>query len=420
MIRIYEVEGNVPRRCSEESHEQHRDFDDSANDLWSLYGKKAKSHDQARITKLKEDMDGVLVYVCACFVSGQPELTSLSFQAGLLSAVLTAFVMPQLQNLQVNPVNQSVYYQNQSVQLLDQISQQIASAGSQAPTPPLPKPLPYPSFHPLASDRRVNIFWIISLICSLSAALLATLVQQWYRAYIRVFEQSWNPLKTARTRQFLSEGIERLPMVAEAVPGLIHISLMLFFWGLSDIILHTDTAVFIATVVPISLCLSFYLYCVIEPIRNPQSPYRTPFSSIIWYLIRKMHRSPYYNLFRGNMVKPASMELRQAQSAMKETQSRMDRDVHAIQWLVDNINGNAETEAFALAIHGSFNQMWGRDVWKAVVKDAQSTFTDITVDPQSQQNQPHPSLPSRAPREGATVYDLCKWVRYCFETYSGL
>jgi len=39
------------------------DFDDSANALWSLYGKEAKGHDEATIQTLKDDMDGVLIFV---------------------------------------------------------------------------------------------------------------------------------------------------------------------------------------------------------------------------------------------------------------------------------------------------------------------------------------------------------------------
>ncbi|KAF8469330.1 hypothetical protein DFH94DRAFT_775021 [Russula ochroleuca] len=109
-------------------------------------------------------MDGVLIY------------------AGLLSGVLTgvtAFVVSKIQDLKVDPAVQSVYYQNQSAQMLNQISQQLASVGNQISTnstPSMPS-LPYPAFHATPSDRRVNIFWLISLVCSLSAALLAALVQ---------------------------------------------------------------------------------------------------------------------------------------------------------------------------------------------------------------------------------------------------
>jgi hypothetical protein len=215
------------------SPEKRQDFDDSsANDLWSLYGKEAKSHDEARIKTLKDDMDSVLIFVCASLFGSTsvdvivtPGWVILWCSHRVRRATASEFV-------QVNSANQSAYYQNQSVQILDRISQQLASVGSQFPTtytPPFLPPPPYPTFHASGSDRRVNIFWLISLVCSLSAALLATLVQQWVRAYMRIFQQSSNPFKTARIRLFLFEGAGRLPMVAEAFPGLIHVSVILFF-----------------------------------------------------------------------------------------------------------------------------------------------------------------------------------------------
>jgi hypothetical protein len=42
------------------------DFDGSANPLWTLYGSEAKSCDEARIQTLKDDMDGVLIFVRSC------------------------------------------------------------------------------------------------------------------------------------------------------------------------------------------------------------------------------------------------------------------------------------------------------------------------------------------------------------------
>jgi len=44
------------------------DFDGSANALWTLYGKEAESHDKSQIQTLKDDMDGVLIFVCSRFV----------------------------------------------------------------------------------------------------------------------------------------------------------------------------------------------------------------------------------------------------------------------------------------------------------------------------------------------------------------
>jgi hypothetical protein len=295
--------------------------------------------------------------------------------------------------------------------MLDRISQQFASVDRQIPSDYTP-PLPYPTFHASASDRRVNILWVISLVCSLSAALLATLVQQWARAYMRIFQQSRNPLKAARIRLFLVEGAERLPSVAEFVPGLIHISLILFLWGLCDIIFYTDKTVFISTVVPILVCVCLYIYCVVESIRNPQSSYRTPFSPYIWRLIQIL-RHNLYNRIRIGLVNPVqhlqvtSMEAHREQSAIEQTEGWKNRDVRAIQWLANNIIGNNEMQAFVLAISGSFSQEWGRDDWKKVVSDNLPT---------SSVGQPRPGLPSI--QKGTTVYRLSRCVRNFFERES--
>ena len=44
------------------------DFDASANALWTLYGEEAKGYDQSRIQTLKDNMDGVLIFVRSQFV----------------------------------------------------------------------------------------------------------------------------------------------------------------------------------------------------------------------------------------------------------------------------------------------------------------------------------------------------------------
>jgi hypothetical protein len=46
-----------------EAHGEHRDFDDGANSLWSLYGKAAQTHDESYVQSLAKDMDGLLLFV---------------------------------------------------------------------------------------------------------------------------------------------------------------------------------------------------------------------------------------------------------------------------------------------------------------------------------------------------------------------
>ena len=107
------------------------------------------------------------------------------------------------------------------------------------------------------------------------------------------------------------------------------------------------------------------------------------------------------------------MEVRQELYAMKDNpkSSRKDRDVCAVQWLIDNLNGSNETHNFVLAIPGSFKQELGRDVWKGVVEDVRSTTRH------NFQVQPHPGLPLASAREGSPIYELCRCVRNFFYGY---
>ena len=316
-------------------------------------------------------------------------------------------MVPKIQDLEVNPAQQSVYYQSQTVQILAQISQQIASIGTEIPLN-VTQPLPYPIFHPSASDRRVNVFWLMSLVCSLSASLLATVVQQWTRSYLRIYQRSKNPLRTARIQTFLSEGLELMPMMAEAAPGLIHLSVFLFFAGLGDVVMNINTTVGVTTIVPIIICAFAYLYSVIAPITDPQSSYRSPFSSLIWYILP--------NRFRRTFEK---MEACQEQHAMNQTKERECRDVRAIQWLVNNIDESNEMDTFVLAIPGSFKQEYGQQVWKEVTfqgefqPDARDTQLTLPGD-----IHPLSRLNPSSPPGGTTVDNLCRCVRYLFESYN--
>ena len=211
-----------------------------------------------------------------------------------------------------------------------------------------------------------------------------------------LFQQSSKPLKTARIRQFLLEGVGNLPVVAGAVPCLIHVSLLLFFVGLGIAILAIDRTVGLFTVISIAIGITLYLLGVIVPLRNPQSPYRNPFSGLIWNIVRKLRHAPFGNHYRGTRVWPMSMVEHQEQLAMEQNDGRRARDARAIRWLVDNINGRPsdEMDALVLAIPGSFNQEWGREVWQGASAQGYSSPDVIAIN------------------------DLCGHVRHMFETYN--
>jgi hypothetical protein len=286
-------------------------------------------------------------------------------KAGLFSAVLTAFIIDRSQNIQPSPAQQSAYFQKQSALLLNQISQQLSSLGAQV-TISSNISLSNPTVTPSASDVRVNISWFMSLVSSLTAALLATLIQRWAQDYMFMFQRYSNPFEIARIRQYLHEGVKRwrMPMMVEAVPALVHISLFLFFIGLADFLLNAHAIVGKITLFPIIFCVTIYIISTVAPIIDPQTPYHTSFSGLVWYLTRRLRSRPCNDRF-GDPSKPLSSNMAngQMQLAMERNVARRDRDERAIGWLAENLRGDAEMESFTLGIPGSFNTKWGREVW---------------------------------------------------------
>jgi hypothetical protein len=278
-------------------------------------------------------------------------------------------VIDSKENLQVKPKDEMVYYLQQHSTILSQISQQLSSIAPQVSIPSTP-PAPFPKFSPSASNIRINVFWFMALIFSLSAALLAILVQQWVRDYMHVFQRYSDPLKIARLRQYLHEGSERwyMPRVAEAVPGLLHISLFLFFAGLVDSLLNINTTVGLSAVVPIGIGVLLYIFTIIAPIIYPQSPYQNSFSGVIWYLFQKLHWRQYKDRGPNGGQIPVSTNMAEGQMelAMEETERRDGRDAEAIRWLIRNLTEDTEMEQLLMAIPGSFNTERGAEVWKKV------------------------------------------------------
>ena len=267
------------------------------------------------------------------------------------------------QNLQANPNDKMVYYLEQHSTILSQISQQIASIAPQVSVPSTPPP-PFPAFSPLASDIRINAFWFMALAFSLSAALLAILVQQWVRNYMHVFDRYSDPQKSARMRQYLNEGSERwyMPIAAEAVPGLLHISLFLFFAGLADSTLNVNTTIGICTTVPIGICGLLYLLITLAPVIYPQSPYQTSYSGVFWYAIQTLRGRRYKDRNGESKSVSTNMAQGQMQLSTEGTMDREGRDKRAILWLMDNLTEDAEIQSFVTSMPGSL------EAWAEVSK----------------------------------------------------
>ena len=156
-----------------------------------------------------------------------------------------------------------------------------------------------------------------------------------------------------------------MPTAAEAVPGLLHVSLFLFFAGLADSAMNINTTIGLSTTVPIGICGLLYIFTTLAPVIYPQSPYQTSFSGLIWYAIQKFRGRSFTDLDGLRKSISTNMAQGQMQLSMEKTKERSGRDKRAFLWLLDNLTENAEIEAFVMSTPGS-SEVW-TDLSKADV-----------------------------------------------------
>ena len=127
----------------------------------------------------------------------------------------------------------------------------------------------------------------MSLVISLTCALLATFLQQWARRYLKITQSRYSPHKRARIRAFFSEGVDKclLPWTVDALPTLLHISLFLFFAGLVVFLCNVNLTIFKLVLSWVGLCGALYGCMTCMPIIRHDSPYYTPLSLPVWHIV---------------------------------------------------------------------------------------------------------------------------------------
>ena len=197
-----------------------------------------------------------------------------------------------VQDIRPNPQDTSAFY-------LARIHRQLASQLNE-PQDPIPKSLSNnPALSFPTSAVWVNGLWFLSLVISLTCALMATLLQQWARRYLEVAYPRYSPPKRARIHAFYSEGVEDLhiPWTVEALPTLLHISLFLFFAGLAVFLFSVHLTIFGVVTAWIGICVISYACLTFLPIICKNSPYSGPLSATFSVFITGM-RHAFFKLFQ--------------------------------------------------------------------------------------------------------------------------
>ncbi|KAN0140347.1 hypothetical protein V8E53_001556, partial [Lactarius tabidus] len=217
----------------------------------------ATEEDKKMAENWKADADGILIFT------------------GLFSAAVASLISVSIQDVQRNPQDTSNFY-------LSNIYRTILEPNISSSLPASPPPFSPPNYAVL-----VNTLWFLSLVISLTCALLATLLQQWARRYLKVAHTRHRPHKRARIRAFFAEGVENcfLPLAVEALPTLLHISLFLFFAGSVVFLWHVNLTIFKFVLSWVSICTALYGCITFIPIFRHDSPYLTPLSFLAWHIV---------------------------------------------------------------------------------------------------------------------------------------
>lgn len=260
---------------------------------------------------------------------------------------MTAFIVESYQGLKPDSGEATVA-------LLIHISEQLAAAsnGSSSGSSVLPYTNEVP-FVPSGPSVRVNVFWFLSLLFSLSCALMATFIQQWARQYARAVDRRPTPHHRARVRAFLHDGLTIFNMkaVSMSIPTLLHASVFLFFAGLVQFLYPINRTIAYMALGFLVIFTALYAVATILPTVVRNCPYRTPLSGIWWRVMQAMRvlRAYYpdtgtYQVIHGSIVQGRET------LALVESSQRRRRDFEALRWTLESLNDNNELEPFVEGI----------------------------------------------------------------------
>jgi len=181
-----------------------------------------------------------------------------------------------VQDLKPNPQDTSTVYLAGIYQLL------ADSSDTHASIPPI---LAQPTvFSPPRYAVWVNSLWFLSLFVGLTAAVMATSLQEWARRYIKIIRHPrCSPDKRARIRAFLANGSHKshLLMGGDGLTGYVHLAIFLFVIGALIYLYNINHTVFIVVVIGIGYFAFVYLFFTLLPIFYSDVFICTPLSSIM-------------------------------------------------------------------------------------------------------------------------------------------
>jgi len=206
--------------------------------------------------------------------------------------VVTAFIIESYKGLQEDP---TALLLSQLVAIMN------STAGGTAASTSLATPI-QPSFSPTPTTTRVNILWFLSLVFSLTTAVIGIVSLQWIREHQRPAQGLTSRFEGALLHMH-AEALDRyyVPQIISTLPVLLLVGLVLFLVGLIDFLWNIDHIVASPVLAAISLTVLFLVLstCLpgLQPLplhlshrrpgshpRNP-CPYKSPQSWAFLYVV---------------------------------------------------------------------------------------------------------------------------------------
>ncbi|KAI5886707.1 uncharacterized protein SCHCODRAFT_02518204 [Schizophyllum commune H4-8] len=173
--------------------------------IWRVMLDEGRIVDAAMLQRFRDHLDVDLVF------------------AGLFSAVLTTFVVQTSQTPSTTgDTTIALLLEIIAIQRAWANDPRVDGVASFSPPPPSPSPSPW-----------INRCWFLSLVFSLLAAFGAVVVRQWLQEYES--DIAGPPKRRALVRHFRRVGLEnyKVHLIVPILPMLLHVSLLLFFIGLT-------------------------------------------------------------------------------------------------------------------------------------------------------------------------------------------
>ncbi|KAI9442052.1 hypothetical protein BJY52DRAFT_463577 [Lactarius psammicola] len=298
-------------------------YNDPSEALLSMYiARVHKFQDEKNVENWKGGADGILVFT------------------GLFSSTVATFIALSYPNLQQDP-NITTQF------LLAQISQQLSNTttGGASSTG---GPSVQSSFVPPTSVVFINSVWFLSLVLSLTCALMATLLQQWARRYLQIVQRKYAPLHHARIHEFFAGGARRFGIFGfvEVLPLLLLLSVFLFFAGLVVFAFRGNHTVAYFTVAIVGFCTLSYSAFTLMPLIFHDCPYQTPLTPVFRFSAQIISLSFLSVLYHG----AKQLHKRWGTVSQSVVISFQDRQKNRARSLTENIVTRLENSAEPLSI----------------------------------------------------------------------